>query len=266
MSASTDSRSSVVRNKIWKFAAHEPRDVEVIGPYELGTRWENRTGGLNNKPPTRFQCSTAVPAMLHACREARDEGLKYYSTWFKLGDRTYKDSFHIHNLGEVIWHHKIEGAEDRSIYVNIEVDTLFVRVPFARYRWYKELQYSLTSQMSTCVPSWSPPPCQMAVITVGKSRMKPGTKSSARVEGEIICVIKKAFKPDNGKEAAHQQTGGILQRLKAAVRPGKGRLMLEMNTHHFAWDVVLWDEIWTALFEAASNHYKIKQRLVLVRR
>jgi hypothetical protein len=183
------------------------------------------------------------------------EGLKYYITWFKVGD---------FKVGR---RHKfqVDGAEHRSIYVNTEVDTIFVRVPFATVKWFRETQDKLWfNGMSTCVPSWSPPPCQMALGGIGdiwrkprRDQPRPRPRPLDPMAREIICVVKKAFNPAIGTRKEMIQVFENLQRLTRKEPVKKLSIaharMEKENIEAFAWDVVLWDEMWTGLFETAAK-------------
>jgi len=96
-----------LRNKIWFFAAHEPRTLELFQVTEMTEK---------SGPGERLQ--TKNPAILRVSREGREEGLRYYTTLHKMGDlddiRRAKIQTFSQSIQAILMSH--------PIYVNFEVD------------------------------------------------------------------------------------------------------------------------------------------------
>lgn len=93
-----------IRIKIWDYAAHHPRDVQlsICGSLQLvddDQETKKATGSCH------VVSLNPVPGLLHACVESRYEGLK-----------TYKKSF------------IVPGKAEGIAYVNPSIDTLFIRI------------------------------------------------------------------------------------------------------------------------------------------
>lgn len=144
-----------IRRRVWRAFAKDPRDIEVS--FALSDWWAPCSG--NAKAP-RFTSISPVPAVLHACSESREEGLKIFKKCFEveveeeeewhdgwesdstLVDDDSSDSSVQHFKFEENHHlakkPKISGRKfvsskrtriERCIYINPVLDTLFVCFP-----------------------------------------------------------------------------------------------------------------------------------------
>jgi hypothetical protein len=136
-----------VRRRIWKDFAKQPRDVEVV--FSLKDWW-------SRCPPSekipRFTSISPIPAILHTCSESRNEGLKIFKKCFNIeveewqdvddsGSESFRDSdpeseedYRPVKKRKTV---SSKGTKDeRCIYINPEIDTLFVAFPdWAFYHW-----------------------------------------------------------------------------------------------------------------------------------
>lgn len=111
-----------LRLQIWKKAAFIPRNVDVWNKeIFISDQDEARAYAV----PYRMISRTPPPAILHVCRESRNEGLKHYMLEFG----TTKD------VGEFV------VTSKPKIYINPVVDTLCLPRPFPF------LHYSITSDL-----------------------------------------------------------------------------------------------------------------------
>ncbi|PMD32948.1 hypothetical protein L207DRAFT_590022 [Hyaloscypha variabilis F] len=107
-----------LRNKIWKYASMEPRDINL--------RERNYAAGPNDQPET--------PAILLTCHEARNEGRRYYTLFRELKEiRRDQSSFHSRNNK---LDSKIQSAaricRRNTVWINFAVDR-FIHEPCVQY-------------------------------------------------------------------------------------------------------------------------------------
>ena len=92
---------------IWDLACLEPRIVEIICDMHA----------FGNKCPSK----TRVPALLHVCREARQEGLRYYEILPSFGDlNSYRETYVNWELDSIsLTHNDIASRYTRSTIIDI---------------------------------------------------------------------------------------------------------------------------------------------------
>lgn len=153
----------LIRERIWRHAAKQPRDIEVAFTLK---HWWSSQGSPSEKTP-QFTSVSPIPAVLHACGESRNEGLKIFKrcfeveveeepAWHEIDDSGSESSFEDYDSSsessfkrsyscseEGSRPHKKRKAvsskqtrNERCIYINPDIDTLFVVFPdWAFYHW-----------------------------------------------------------------------------------------------------------------------------------
>jgi 2EXR family len=101
-------------DKIWEFAAFLQRDLPIFITAVGEKRLENASVGALQLPDYQIISSQPAPALLHACREARLVGLKYYKLIFSI-------PYEVNNL---------RYSTTPKIYFNTEADRLCIFGPF----------------------------------------------------------------------------------------------------------------------------------------
>lgn len=110
-----------LRAEIWKLASFsDPRNISV-------NRYKFNGWSADFETEYRYRCKSTMPAILHACREARGEGLKHY----KLMDWVPEAA------------NKIQVAEEKDnfldrTYINWKVDRIVI---------FNAIEYTIRSQL-----------------------------------------------------------------------------------------------------------------------
>jgi hypothetical protein len=198
--------SPELRRKVWRyFDGPSPRDVQVT------ITTPGKTSPIKKAP--RFKSLTPIPPIMHVCHESREEGLKTFKTIFKVKDQ--------------------DGIERREIYVNPELDTLFVRVPC----WTHEWKYYTGGHLHLNRPAVTAPldPLRHNIFRCQI------TGNPSLPHSEIIVVVQPTTSP--ATVSSSEQTNDNFEALRRVA--GEEWKHVEF----YVWKAEWWHEHWEFLFE-----------------